>query len=287
MSFKQMFGKALETANKNHDVLSKVRNALIVYLALIALFRAVLWIGSRYAEGESYAAFTLYSSFILIAVGGLGVAAYSYIGIRNIVQPKSPLEEERKKLIEEQRRMDQIRKKLKKQEKQIKGIYESGASAKKTDGIITRLFSKSPDREALLAEKRKLREQRLAFEEEKKAIQKLKGEIEENMKKEKEEVTRKEVKRQDMKIKGISRMPGAKHQRMEMFRKAAMQLQKEKGYFTVSGMMEAMVQSFPSEVDEDRKGFLKEIEEWVAEDPYTPLLRTENGVRIYRMITKK
>jgi hypothetical protein len=284
MAFKQNLARTLEFVNRNHDVLAKVRNALIVYLVLIAVFRAVLWLGSRYASGESYAAFTLYSSFILIAVGGLGVAAYSYIGIR---KNGNGFDGRMKKLKEEQAKMAEIRKKLKKQEKELKGVYSrrQKPQAEKGDGIITRLFAKSPDRNRLLSERRKLREERRALEEEKRSLEKEKEEMMKSMKKGNEGVIKKGVKRKKS-VKGYSKLPASRHQRIEMFRKIARQIQDEKGSFTVAGVMEALVQGFPAEVDEDRKGFLREIEEWVSEDPYTPQLRVEGGVKLYRMITK-
>ena len=219
----------LKFVNKKHDAIVKFRNALIIYLVFIGLFRLTMWLGVVYTTEETYPAFTLYSSFFLVAVGGLVLALYFHGG----------------------------------------GIK------------LPSLKSNKSVRDA----KRKLNDARKIVEEEKKALRKQQEEMKAVLKRSQEEVSKKRSGRKKS-IKGFSKIPDLKHQRIEMFRSIAGQIQSEKASFTVSGIMESMVQHFPAKVDEDRKAFLKEIEEWVGEDPYTPLLKVENGVKLYRMLTK-
>ncbi|MBN2111667.1 hypothetical protein JW707_01075, partial [Candidatus Woesearchaeota archaeon] len=80
------------------------------------------------------------------------------------------------------------------------------------------------------------------------------------------------------------KLPKHGQQRIELYRNIARNVQKDGNSFSIAQVMEVMVELFPAEIDEDRRETLKEIEEWVKEDPYTPLIKTEKGISYHRII---
>ncbi len=84
--------------------------------------------------------------------------------------------------------------------------------------------------------------------------------------------------------KKYTRIPKFKQQRNEMYKEIANIIESEKDSFTISDIMECLVDNFNGEVDNERRTYLKEIEECISEADDAPLVKKEKGVSFFTII---
>lgn len=321
-SWKQSFLNTLKNVTENRALLAKIRNALLIYLLLMVVFRIFSFIAGVYLPEESYASFVAYFSFFILVTGGLFFSVYfpvKYSGAKanfNIKVPKI----KRPKFKVPKIKIPKIKIKLpnikfptikivrrQKPRKPTKNEKELNQLLKQE----RKSFMKSEKEKHSLSNKLEKADKKCQdLEKDKKAlslITKSAVKVSDSNKKidvssfmgklmpSKKEVVPKAIEVKEMpKIKlsaqnkqlskKYRKLPKQGQPRIELFRNIARNVQKDGNSFSIAQIMEVLVELFPAEIDDDRREILKEIEEWVKEDPYTPLIKTEKGISYHRII---
>ncbi len=282
------FGAVKETIH-SRSTLAKVRNALIIFFAIIVVFKGFAYGAGIYLDGEAFASFIAYSSFFFLVVGGLFLSVYfpvKYSGDElNFKLPS--LNVSGKKGTKSEKELGNM---LKKERKSlVKATKEKQNISKKLDDMTKKHAKLESEKKELLKKNKEL--EKTSDSKVKKdysgVIEGLlpkKGEVDEKRGERKEMPKIKLTAKHKQLAKKHKRLPRQQEQRIELYRNIARGVQSEDGSFSLSQVMEVLLELFREEIDEDRKRVLKEIEEWVKEDAYTPLIRTEKGINYHRII---
>ena len=322
-SKRQAFRTTFKNVVENKALLAKIRNALLIYLLLMVVFRVFSFIAGVYLPEQSYASFVAYFSFFILVAGGLFFSIYfpvKYSGAKasfNIKTPNIKLKAPKVSIKTPKIRFPDIKFpsitlpsiKIKKAERKVTKSEKELNSLLKQERKNYMKVSK--EKESVSKKYEKMAEKCKELEKDKKELHAKSKELGKAVKPEKKMdfssimdkllpakkevvIKNREVKREMPKIKlsgqnkklsqKYRKLPKQGQQRVELFRNIARNVQKETNSFSIAQIMEVLVELFPTEINDDRREALKEIEEWVKEDPYTPLIKTEKGVSYHRII---
>lgn len=284
------FGTVKNTL-ESKSTLAKLRNALIIFFCLIVIFKIMAYFAAQYLYGETFASFIAYSSFFFLVVGGLVLSVYfpvKYSGDElNFRMPSLNIKAKGKKSSKGEKELSRMLKNERKNT--VKLTKEKQNTEKKLESVSQKYAKLEAEKKELLRKNKELEK-----ESNKKVKKDFNGLVDSL-------IPKKEVVKEDggrgkemPKIKlsakhrkfarKYKKLPKRQEQRIELYRNLARVVQSEDGSFSISQIMEVLLELFRDEIDEDRRRVLKEIEEWVKEDAYTPLIRTEKGINYHRII---
>ncbi len=258
--------------SQTEDIIVRLRWALIIYLSFIVSFNLFLKLASLFTETTWIYHSMVYFSFLIVVAGGLLVSIYS--------------QKDRK--VQQSQITSNFSKAFAAMAYKIDTKIKDNSSKKAVDLLVKNRELESELKEAkqtlnkLSIENKKILKQNSLFKKEK---QRLSKKVEQNnpFNREKEEVVKK-VKKLGWIKKRYPRLPQKKEKRAHMYKEIAKSVEAQKGVFTYSDMMEILVDHFSDEVDDDRKSFLKEIQESIRGSEDTPLVKKEKGVSLFTTI---
>ncbi len=285
---RKSFLQSFKSTIASRPFISKMRNALIIFLAVLVVFKAVAFIAGRYLAGESFASFIAYFSFFSLVAMGLIMSVY--FPIRYSESSFSFSMPSMRKLGSKGGKESEVEAMLKNERKNTMKLSKEHAAASKALSELKVKCAKLESQNSDLAKKNKELENNSKSSAKKDSSSIFGFRLgKKEVVSEEKEVNRERPKAQKSagleKLSGkLKRLPKEQGERIALYRSIARSVQSTGGSFTISRIMEALIELFRQEVDADRAKILKELEEWVNEDAYTPLIRVEKGIRHHRII---
>ena len=231
-----------------------------IYAATIALFGIALGLSKLIAGPKQFLFISASSIVIMLAASLFTLIYFSKIPMLQMwYQLKGNIRSAEGKLETNNKLVNELREKLKGQ----KVAGDSKTAAKELN-----------NKDKLIAELQKRLEAEKKESKSKVSTLSIKKDVEVKEKSPKKEVT--------ISLGKYSKMMKNASKRGEVYKEVAVRLQERDELFSISKVMEALIENFP-EVDDDRKTYLEEVEEWVKGEPYVTLAKQEGGIRLYRI----